>query len=496
MIFIERCKIIAYSKQFARAIREDKNMDTLLDALQGTGSEFTENGMPTRSSSVNSVLDLFFKMGGARNTDTQELISWLVKAFGENPELTMKCIFYNRDVRGGQGERRSFRVFFKYLAENYPDTALKVLPFIPEYGRWDDVIFTCFDTPLESNAADFILSALKSGDKLCAKWMPRENKSHSEEAKKLMSYFDLDERSYRKLLAGNTQVVENLMCKNQWGEINYNHVPSIAMKNYRKAFGKHDQERFGKWIEDLAKPESGAKIHADAIFPSDIVKNVAVAYTLQEKTLLDAQWKALPDYMPKGKHMIPVCDVSGSMSGEPMNVCISLGIYLGERNEGPFKDAFITFSGKPTLQVLKGKTLCDKYVELIRAHWDMNTDLEAVFKLILNQAQRYNLPQESMPDSIVIISDMQFDQCIEEPDNSGMEMIRRMYQESGYNVPNVYFWNVRTSYGVPVKFDEKGTALISGYSPSIMKNFLEGDIDPIKIMLKTLNSERYSKIKL
>ena len=255
-------------------------------------------------------------------------------------------------------------------------------------------------------------------------------------------------------------------------------------------------DKFGKWIEGLSKPDSGAKIHADAIFPSDIVKAVLSAPSVKERTLCDEQWKALPDYMPKGKKILPICDVSGSMSGDPILVCLSLGIYLSERNIGPFQNGFITFSNHPVLQILKGSTLYDKCRELNHAQWDMNTNLEATFKLILDQAKRYSLPQDTLPDSLVIISDMQFDRCVREPNDSSMEMIRRMYSEAGYNLPNIYFWNVRTSQGVPVKFDEKGTALISGYSPSIMKSFLEGDIDPIRIMEKTLLSERYDKVTI
>jgi hypothetical protein len=468
-----------------------------LKAMQGVGSETTENGMPTNSSSMSSVMDLFFKMGGSRQNSDEELISWFSRAFGENPELAVKCIFYNRDIRGGQGERRSFRIFYKFLLENHPEVALKFMQFIPEYGRWDDLLHIFMDTPQENVMAFFILSALKLNNKLCAKWMPRENKAHSDWAVKLMSYWDLIPAKYRKLLSGNTSVVENLMCKNQWDKVVYNSVPSIAMKNYKHAFSRHDGTRFGLWLEDLEKPESGAKIHADAIFPHDIVKSLLYeSVNDSSRKALEAQWKALPDYMPKGKKIIPICDVSGSMMGEPLLVSISLGIYLSQRNVGPFQNAVITFSERPQLQVLTGPTLYDRVMQLNRTPWQMNTNLEAVFRLILDQAVRYKLSPEDLPDSLVIISDMQFDECINEPDNSAMEMIRRMYQTAGYKIPNVYFWNVRTSKGVPAQFDEGGTALISGFSPSIMKNFLEGEIDPLKIMMKTLMDDRYKLIVL
>jgi hypothetical protein len=469
-------------------------MNSFLNALQ-TRDTFTENGMVTNSTSGSMVMDMFFGMGGSRQMREDALCNLLSRAYSENALLATKAIFYNRDIRGGQGERRSFRIFYSWLCRHNPDVAIKNLANVAFYGRWDDV-FVAIGTPVEKYALDFIAGALKNGDKLCAKWMPREGKSKSAFARLLRDYMELTPKQYRKLLAGNTQVIENFMCQGKWDKIDYNHVPSVASNKYRHAFGKHDFERYSEWLESLSKPDTKNKIHADAIFPHTIVHGYLGDYYMKKAVdaTLEAQWKALPDYVPDGNSFIPVCDVSGSMRGEPMEVCVSLGIYLSERNKGPFKDAFITFSGRPALQVLKGSTLREKIGQLETAQWDMNTNLEAVFKLVLSKSVASSVPPEAMPQTILILSDMQFDQCVSHPSDTAFDMIKGMYAEAGYKIPNVVFWNLRTSSGIPVKLTTQGTALVSGFSPSIMKNLLGGELRPDYVMLQTLLDPRYERV--
>ena len=469
--------------------------NSFINAMQ-TRDAVTENDMVTNSTSGSKVLDMFYQMGGSRGMKDGSLVRMFDTAFSEDALLATKALFYNRDVRGGQGERRSFRVMFKYLCDFYPEVAIRNLANVPFFGRWDD-IFVAFGTPVEKPALDVIASALKVGDGLCAKWMPREGKSNHRVAMKIMTHLGLKPKTYRRLLAGNTKVIETFLCNREWSAIDYNHVPSVASNKYRRAFGKHDFERYSAWLESLSKPESGNKIHADAIFPHTLVHGYGLSnyghLNPLDKTI-EAQWKALPDYVPDGKSFIPVCDVSGSMYGEPIEVCVSLGIYLSQRNKGPFKDAFITFSGRPALQVLTGDTLRGRVEQLQKADWDMNTDLEAVFKLILSKSVAGRVPAEDMPQTIIILSDMQFDQCVRSPGNTAVDMIRRMYSDAGYTVPNVVFWNLRTSSGIPVKLGEQGTALVSGFSPSIMKNLLSGEMSPDIVMLKTLLDERYARV--
>jgi hypothetical protein len=457
-----------------------------------TKDTFTENGMPTNSTSSNPVLDLFFKMGGWTNTTSEnEILDAFTRAYSFDRLLTTKCLFYSRDIRGGQGRRRAFRIMLKWVCINDPRIVVENIENIPLYGRWDDIL-VALGTPVDGHAVALILFYLQKGDKLCAKWMPRENKAGHDIAKLLMGKWGLSPRSYRKLLAGNTEVVENLMCANEWSGIDYNHIPSVAINKHRKSFYRHDCDRFSEWIASLEKPESGNKIHADAIYPHDIVKRIGIYG--EGNSVLEAQWKALPNYVSEGRKILPVCDVSGSMMGEPLEVCVSLGLYLSERNSGPFKDGFVTFSGHPTLQILSGN-LASRIRQLETSKWEMNTNLEAVFNLILTKAVSVRLPEKDMPTEILILSDMQFDRCVSHPRASAMDMIESMYAEAGYRRPNVIFWNLRTSSGVPVKYDESGVALVSGFSPSIMKSLLGGNLTPIKMMMNVLGSERYSRIK-
>lgn len=471
-------------------------MSNFLKAMQ-TEDTKTTNGMTTNSSSGSYLVDFFFKMGAARELNNREIINSFISALNENSELTMKALFYNRDIRGGQGERNTFRILFHYLCVNYPKLAEANIHNVVHYGRWDDLLVG-LDTPIEKSIAAFIFDALSKGDKLCAKWMPRENKSLAWAAKKLMELFDITPRNYRKLLANNTEVVENLMCASKWGDINYNHIPSMAINKYRSAFYRNDGERFKTWVEMLKDPKNNdVKINAGAIFPHNIVRSVISSLYDRDKTTSDMsqeQWNNLPNYMPEGYKILPVCDVSGSMNGTPIEVCIALGIYLSERNTGPFKDMFMTFSNKPKLQHLTSESLSEKIRQLHSASWGMNTNLEACFKQILNQATKHSLSEEDMPDVLLILSDMQFDQCVSGRDDSAIKMIHREYKSHGYKLPQVIFWNLNSSVGVPVRYDEKGTALVSGFSPSIMQTVLSGEMNPMNVLLQTLNSERYNNV--
>jgi hypothetical protein len=462
-----------------------------------------ENGMPTNSVSGSRVVDLFYKQGALR-MNPNSVVSLFDYALREDKLLALKSMFYNRDVRGGQGERATFRAMLQWLAVNYPELAMKNLELVPEYGRWDD-LFVVYGTPVWEKALGLIYKALMEKNGLCAKWMPRENKKNwNPIGISVMHYLRLTEKGYRKLLVSCTKVIETQMCKNNWSEINYSQVPSVANNKYRKAFFKHDADRFNSFIEAVKAGKT--KINSATLFPSDIVHKVLEELGMTgwysrnnasvSKSMRDAfqvQWNALPDYMPKGKRILPVCDLSGSMNGQPMEVSLALGIYLSERNEGPFKDFFITFSRNPTFNYLSGD-LVDRVREMKKMNIAENTDLNKTFKMILQKAVESNLPEDEMPETILIISDMQFDVSVDNYGESAQQMIQRMYQEKGYTVPNIVYWNVRDSVGIPVKVNQRGVALVSGYSPSIMKNILMGEMTPEKVMLKTLNSDRYSMV--
>lgn len=463
----------------------------------------TENGMTTNSSSLNACADLFFNIGAMRGQDKERLIATFVKALNEDPNRAMKLLFWARDVRGGAGERQIFKDILVYLAENH-DLILKPnLHLIPEYGRWDDVL-SLVGTYMEKDALQIIADALKSELGLAAKWMPRKGQI----AEKLRAFMKLSPKQYRKTLVNLTNVVETKMCAKDWDSIEFGKLPSVASARYQKAFGKNAYESYSAYITSLVKGE--AKINAGAVYPYDITKSL----THGNAKVANEQWKALPNYMEGTNDMIlPIVDVSGSMSSPAgssktvtcMDVAISLGLYISERNEGAFKNAFITFSDNPQLQVLSG-SLQDRYAQMSTSDWGMSTNLEATFKLILDQATKHKLSQDEMPNKILILSDMEFNSATcsrgwgsnrtEAWNPSAQQMIEKMYTEAGYKVPQIVYWNIQSrNGGVPVAFDKTGTALVSGFSPAIMTSLLGGDIEsPQQIMDKTILSERYALV--
>ena len=475
-------------------------MTTLLAAMQ-TNDSLTENGMVTNSSSLKHCVNLFFQIGAMRGQDKSRLINAFTKAFGENPLTAMKLLFWARDVRGGAGERQIFRDIIGYLANNRRDVLGKNLNLISEFGRWDDLL-VLVGTPLETEALELFANAIKSKNGLASKWAPRPNVSNREKkrwATALRNHLGLSPKEYRKLLVENSNTVEQLMCANEWSAIEYSKLPSKAMSDLMKAFSKHDKERFGAYLESVNKGET--KINAGAVYPYDIVKNLRFG----DKSGANAQWNALPNYLEGSKErFLPVVDVSGSMccsaGNNPnvtcMDVAVSLGLYISERNVGPFKDAFVTFSSNPKLQVLSGN-LQERFNQLQNAEWGMSTNVEAVFRLILDKAKDSDVFEEEMPTMILIMSDMEFNSGTRGNWSlSAQQMFERMYAEAGYKMPKVVYWNIQSRQdNFPVHFDKVGTCLVSGFSPSLLTNLLSGkDMSPLSMMLTVVNSERYSVV--
>ena len=475
----------------------------LMTSLKVKGTT-TENGMTTNTTSLDANVDLFFKAGAMRNAKAENIISFVSKAWAEDPTNCLRILFWARDVRGGAGERRFFRVAMTYLIEKDPVGFADIMPLIPEYGRWDDL--KAFEnTAAEEYALATITTALERGDALCAKWMPRKGSF----AAKIRSFLNLSPKQYRKLLVGLTNVVETQMCAKDWDKINFEHVPSLAMSRYGMAFTKNAQEHFSKYVESLKKGE--VKVNTGAIYPYDVIK------ALYKNDAAEEQWKALPNFLEGNtEKILPLVDVSGSMGTDCggnltcMDVAISLGLYISERNEGPFKDHFLTFSSNPKLQHLTGD-LKDRFRQMQRADWGMSTNLEKAYKLILDQAVKHNISQEEMPTQILVLSDMEFDQATDQREEvfgwgeqgrdtwnpTAQEMVEKMFTDAGYKVPNIVYWNIQSRNGnVPVRFDQDGTALISGFSPSIMTSLLGGaEMNPQSIMMETIGKERYSRIK-
>lgn len=467
---------------------------------------FTDNNARSNASTFSALLDFFGQGGAVRQKDEAYIKSLFWKAYGEDPLYAVKALFYFRDVRGGQGERRLFRTCLADLASK-PSVVNHLLPLIPEYGRWDDVL-SLLGTPCEDAALELIdgqlakdirLSKKDESFSLLAKWLPSVNTSSyltRQQAYKVRRYLGLTPKQYRKTLSrlrAKLDVVERKMCSNEWGAIDYEAVPSRASLIYKGAFNKHDEARYSRFIKAVEAGE--AKINAGTLFPHDIVGKVLNG---EDNKTLEVLWKNLPDYLNGSENnAIVVADVSGSMNGLPLSISIGLAMYFAERNKGPFANKFITFSESPSLQDVRGATLFDRVRNLNSAAWTMNTNLQAVFDLILNAATCHGLEQKDLPRTLLIVSDMEFDEATSRNDKTNLEVIRKKFERAGYKMPNLVFWRVNTiTNQSPVTVNDRGVCLVSGASPVIVEMVLKNEVSPLKVMLDVLNRERYKAITL
>jgi hypothetical protein len=449
--------------------------------------------MKAIESTLSNTTDLFFKIGASRG---KNITAQFEKAFQENPDIALRIAQWARDARGGAGERELYRQVLKHLEQTHTDVLLgtRLLENTAEIGRWDDLlIFT--NAEVKAKAFGMIKEALDSGNGLCAKWMPRKGPI----ALELRTFLGWSPKYYRKRLVELTKVVETQMCAKKWDEINFSHVPSLAMSRYSKAFGKNASDSFTEFKTKLKSGDKSVKVNAGAVYPYDITKNVKYG----DSGLADEQWKALPNFIGDAM-VLPLVDVSGSMTTPAggynsksgvscLDVAVSLGLYCSDKNTGPFKDLFLTFSTKPKFVHLTG-TLSQKIKQMNTSNWEMSTNLHGAFEEILRVAKTNDVAAKDMPQVLLIMSDMQFNQCTRF-DDSAMQMIRRKYKDAGYETPQVVFWNLNAADNVPVKFDEKGVALVSGFSPSIMKSVLAADMEgftPEGIMKKAVMSDRYA----
>ena len=481
-------------------------MNTFANAVKNQDAR-TANGMKARKSSASAAVDLFFKIGASRG---KNITPDFTAAFVENRDYAMRIAQWARDVRGGAGERKIFRDVLVDLEIRDPDTAKALARKAPELGRWDDLLV--FKTSeMKAFAYNLIKEALEAGNGLAAKWMPRKGAI----AVELRDHFGWTPKFYRKRLVELTKVVEQDMCANKWDEINFNHVPSVASARYKKAFARHT-EAYKEWTAKLVSkdPEVAktVKVNAGAVYPYDVLKGMIYeggyshyrrnTYTKENLDHIIAQWEALPNYVGDA-NILPLVDVSGSMTCRAggytsksettcLDVSVSLGLYLADKNKGKFKDTFLTFSGSPELLHLKGN-IVEKIDQMVKSKWAMNTNLNAAIQKILDVAVKGRVPAEEMPQYLAVLSDMQFDQCARY-DDSAIEMIKRKYEAAGYEMPQVIFWNLNAADNVPVKMNEKGVALVSGFSSSIVKSVLQADMSqftPEGIMLHTIMNSRY-----
>ena len=485
----------------------------------------TQNGAKTHGTSGNACLDLFAVAGGIRYKAKNEQILLFDRAYIENPELAMKLLFYIRDIREGLGERDLFRTLIRHVAKTWPDSARKNVPFIAEYGRFDDLMCLMGTSSQESaikliraqlEKDCFALKERETGNSdahisLLAKWMPSINASSPrtrKQAKIVASDLGLKEADYRKLLSklrANIGLTECYLTSQKVDKINYESVPAGAMLKYRDAFNRQDHDRFSSYLADVLTDEK--QIHCETLYPYDIIRPFMDSdcwyqpkRTIKGEDVLEMLWDKQGSVV-NGQNAISVIDTSGSMywtcQGAPMPALISqaLGLYYAEHCTGTFHNVFITFESNPHLVEIHGNTLKDKLRYIQCASWGGSTNLEAVFALILRTAVNSNTPQEEMPSTLYIISDMEFNCAVSNPDKTIYDNAKAKFEAHGYQLPAVVFHNVNSwQMQTPVTAHTRGAALTSGTGTNSFKYKFDGNITPMDHMLRVLNSPRYAAV--
>ena len=494
----------------------------------------TENGAVGYRTSGRALLDLNFAVSSLRNAQEQEIIDRFIKAYYEEPKIALRWLFFAGDVRQGLGERRLFKTVLLEFAKSRPELAKALMPLIPEYSRWD-ILVALVDTPLAEEAAELIHRQLAEDGanmekgaaiSLCAKWLPSENASsrHTKRLARLLTKkLSMTSRQYRKMLTSYRSyldVVEVKMSGKRWADIDYEAVPSRANLVYNAAFLRNDEDRRREFLGAVKKGEKS--VHAGVLYPHDIVhsymdfeKKPGWLYVKPLDDTLEELWRALPDYVQGAGNTLCIADGSGSMWSKVGNSNVScldvanaLAIYFAERCTGQFRDTYITFSQTPQfVDLSKGKTLYDKLCIAIHHNEVANTNIEAVFDLILDTALKYHMPQNELPQNLLILSDMEFDSatrcavngnwasCVS-PDEKLFERFAKKYAAHGYRLPRLIFWNIQSRTNtIPVRENKLGVALVSGFSPVITKMVLSNEVDPYKMLIQQLMSPRYDAVE-
>ncbi len=490
----------------------------MLSAIKNEANKTrTENGAMTLRSSMDYCVDLFATIGALRSASDAEITNRFVRAYTENPDLAMKILFFARDVRGGLGERRVFRTILKWLANNKTSSAKKNIKYIAEYGRYDDLT-VLFGTPCENEAITYIAKTLKEDINamnenkevtLLAKWLPSVNASNAEtvkQAKHLAKRLSMEQAEYRKTLSAlraYIKIIENNLREKDY-TFDYEKQPSKALFKYRQAFINNDGERYRSFLDKVNSGE--AKMNTGTLAPYELIRPICeLDYNWRFKSVSQEQidvinttWNAL-ERTENYENSLAIIDTSGSMywTGNPLpaSVALSLGIYFAENNKGAFANHFIEFSENPQLIEIKGDTFVDK-VRFIETFNEIgNTDIQKVFELVLSAAVNNNIPQEELPKTLYIISDMEFDHCTNGAQLTNFEYAKKLFESAGYKLPNLVFWNVQSrNTQQPVKKNEQGVALVSGCTPKLFDMVMSGELDPYTFMLQAVCTERYDKI--
>ena len=492
-------------------------MNEFLNAMKiDTNYGLTENGGIKHNTTMNKILDMFAMGGAMRNCSDDDIIHMFKCAYGEDPTLALRCLFYLRDVRGGQGERRFFRTVLKWMGDHMADECENIIHLVSEYGRWDD-LFELFGTKCEGSMMGYVyFTILHNDDHLLYKWMPSINTSSrntKERGRKFAQNFGMTERQYRKMLSEGRKacnLVETLMSQNEWDKIAFDKLPSKAGLLYKKAFMRREETK-ARYAEFMSNDKT--KVNASVLNPVDIAHQIFTTWrpSTTERNAWQKYWDNLKDYYNgKEEPGIAVVDVSGSMSGVPMEAAVSMGAYIAERGKGPFHNHFITFSDNPALVEFTGVDIYDKFCRAQRADWGGSTNIEAVFNMLLNTALKHHTPASEMPKTIYIFSDMEFNRCVTSGPasadrwgyygrtlnrnqiNTVIEAQVDKWAAYGYEVPRVIFWNLDARQeNIPAI--GAGFSYVSGFSMNMVECILSGK-DGIELMLEKLNSSRYEAI--
>ena len=501
-------------------------------AMYREGStKLTENGaFAYDSTAQGALLDLFSQIGALRPRTESEIARKFAAAFREDKLLATKMLFYAGDIReGGLGERRTFRICLRWMADNHPAIVVKNIHLIPYFNRFDS-LFVLIGTECESIMWELIAKTLTEDTRamkasrngkhvpasLLAKWMPSENTSSVKTrdlANKAMKALRLSPRTYRKMLSAlrkHINVTERMMSAGEWGAIDYAKVPSYAMHNYGSAFAKHDHERFDAYLKSVSKGE--AKINSSVLYPYDLVEKYLGSYysgygvragdcrvAAEEDAVVEAQWKAMPNYLTKPVNAVVMADVSGSMSGRPMATSIGLATYFAQHNTGWYRNQYMSFTDSPHfINIPEGASLLECVKKVASAGVGYGTNLQAAFNEILNTAVRYRIPAKDMPKTLVVISDMEIDKYMRPGRHwDFLKTMEARFNANGYKLPKIVMWNVNARKDTVLSQDEN-TIFISGQSASSFKTLCQNldGVTAYDLMLQVLNGAAYREVRI
>lgn len=467
----------------------NKFVETLIDEVTTTR---TENGAKTYTTSLNACVDLFFKAGALRQ-NPKAVLPLFEAAYAEDRLTALKLALWTRDIRGGAGERAVFHEIMLWLEQKHTYDAVQIIKVLPEFGYWKELLRLMNTEATTYWVLQMFAAAISQGNGLAAKYAPRKGPI----ANRIRGIIGVTPGIYRRILANMSKTVEQKMCAKQWDQINYSHVPSVAMGRYAKAFRRNDEARFAEFNTKVEKGE--VTINAGALYPYDLIKRNV------DLQVANNQWNALPDFVPEGINYLPMIDVSGSMETscgipglEAIDIAISIGMYLMERNKSPFKDLALTFSSEPQwIQSSKSPHLNDRFSHIRHADWGGSTNISAAFNKILLHAKNNHISPSDMPSHLIVLSDMEFDRADRGYNKSNFEAAKESFAEAGYELPMIVFWNIARSgaNAIPTRYDDKGAALVSGSSPAVIQGLLGGMKTPIEVMLNTIGNDRYNVIR-